>query len=59
MPEITRFLGIVILMYFNEHNLPHFHRLPTSESPWIGDRMGGTKPGYTPKNVGDKRGSSS
>jgi hypothetical protein len=25
MPEITRFLGIVILMYFDEHNPPHFH----------------------------------
>lgn len=25
MPEICRFLGIVITMYFNEHNPPHFH----------------------------------
>jgi len=25
MPEISRFLGIVIYMYFNEHNRPHFH----------------------------------
>jgi hypothetical protein len=25
MPEITRFLGIVIVMYYNEHNPPHFH----------------------------------
>ena len=25
MPEICRFLGIVISMYFNEHNPPHFH----------------------------------
>lgn len=25
MPEISRFLGIVIFMYFNEHNPPHFH----------------------------------
>lgn len=25
MPEISRFLGIVIQMYFNEHNSPHFH----------------------------------
>jgi len=25
MPEICRFLGIVIYMYFNEHNPPHFH----------------------------------
>jgi len=25
MPEIARFLGIVISMYFDEHNPPHFH----------------------------------
>lgn len=25
MPEICRFLGIVISMYFDEHNPPHFH----------------------------------
>ncbi len=25
MPEICRFLGIVISMYYNEHNPPHFH----------------------------------
>jgi hypothetical protein len=25
MPEICRFLGIVIFMNFNEHNPPHFH----------------------------------
>lgn len=25
MPEICRFLGIIIMMYFDEHNPPHFH----------------------------------
>jgi hypothetical protein len=25
MPEISRFYGIVIKMYFNDHNPPHFH----------------------------------
>lgn len=25
MPEISRFFGIIIKMYFNEHNPPHFH----------------------------------
>lgn len=25
MPEICRFLGIVITMYFDEHNPPHIH----------------------------------
>lgn len=25
MPELSRFLGIVIVMYYNEHNPPRFH----------------------------------
>lgn len=25
MPEISRFLGIVIFMNYDEHNPPHFH----------------------------------
>lgn len=25
MPEIARFLGIIISMYHDEHNPPHFH----------------------------------
>ena len=25
MPEISRFFGIIVTMYFNEHNPPHFH----------------------------------
>lgn len=25
MPEISRFEGVVITMYFNEHNPPYFH----------------------------------
>jgi len=25
MPEISRFYGIVITLYFNDHNPPHFH----------------------------------
>jgi len=25
MPEISRFFGIVIVMYANEHGVPHFH----------------------------------
>ena len=25
MPEISRFLGIVVGMFFNEHGVPHFH----------------------------------
>ena len=25
MPEISRFLGIIIKMFFDDHNPPHFH----------------------------------
>jgi hypothetical protein len=25
MPEISRFFGIVIRMYYREHGIPHFH----------------------------------
>ena len=25
MPEVSRFYGIVIAFYYNEHNPPHFH----------------------------------
>lgn len=25
MPEISRFFGIIIKMYYREHNPPHFH----------------------------------
>jgi len=27
MPELSRFLGIVIAIYFKDHNPPHFHAL--------------------------------
>jgi len=27
MPEISRFLGIIIRMFYNEHNTPHFHAI--------------------------------
>ena len=25
MPQISRFFGIIIYMYFNDHSPPHFH----------------------------------
>ncbi|HPV21124.1 MAG TPA: DUF4160 domain-containing protein, partial [bacterium] len=27
MPEISRFLGIVVFMNFKDHNPPHFHAM--------------------------------
>ena len=31
MPTISRFYGISIKMYYNEHNPPHFHALYQNE----------------------------
>jgi Domain of unknown function (DUF4160) len=50
MPEISRFLGIVIAMFYNEHAPPHFHA-------WYGEheatiRIGdGTVDGYLPRRA--------
>ncbi len=31
MPELSRFYGIVIKMYFDDHNPPHFHAYYSGE----------------------------
>ena len=35
MPEICRFYGIIIKMYFDDHNPPHFHAEYGSEEALI------------------------
>jgi hypothetical protein len=35
MPEISRFYGIVIRMFFNDHVPPHFHAIYGEESAVI------------------------
>ena len=35
MPEICRFFGIVIYIYYNEHNPPHFHAVYGSDEALI------------------------
>ena len=35
MPEICRFYGIVIRMYYDEHNPPHFHAEYGEDEVWI------------------------
>ena len=32
MPEISRFFGIVITIYYKEHGLPHFHAKYTGQT---------------------------
>jgi hypothetical protein len=36
MPEISRFFGIVIRMYFDDHNPPHFHATYAGQEAQIG-----------------------
>jgi hypothetical protein len=35
MPEVSRFYGIVIRMYYDEHNPPHFHALHSGQEVQI------------------------
>ena len=36
MPVVSRFFGIVIRMYYNDHNPPHFHATYGSEEALVG-----------------------
>jgi hypothetical protein len=36
MPQISRFFGIIISMYFNDHNPPHFHAQYGEEECLVG-----------------------
>ena len=51
MPEICRFLGIVISMYFDEHNPPHFHVRYNDYRAVIGIRDLNLLDGHLPARV--------
>jgi len=51
MPEICRFLGIVISMYFDEHNPPHFHVRYNEYRAVIAIRNGNLLDGQLPARV--------
>lgn len=36
MPEVSRFFGIVVRMYFDDHNPPHFHAIYAEDEAQIG-----------------------
>ena len=36
MPEVSRFFGIVIRMYFDDHNPPHFHAIYAGNEARVG-----------------------
>jgi len=35
VPEICRFYGIIIRMYYDDHNPPHFHAVYGDDEAWI------------------------
>lgn len=51
MPEICRFLGIVITMYFDEHNPPHFHVRYNEHRAVISIKNMNLLDGYLPARV--------
>ena len=36
MPEVSRFFGISVRMYFDDHNPPHFHAIYAGDEVEIG-----------------------
>jgi len=36
MPEVSRFFGILIRMYFDDHNPPHFHAIYAGSEAKVG-----------------------
>ncbi len=54
MPVISRFYGIVIIMYFNDHNPPHLHAKYSGDEALLtfdGDVLQGGLPGRAMKLV--------
>lgn len=51
MPEISRFLGIIISMYFDEQNPPHFHVKYNEHNAVMEIRSLNILAGYLPAKV--------
>ncbi len=51
MPEISRFFGIVIKMFFDDHNPPHFHAEYSGDLALIDIRNLSVFSGYLPPRV--------
>jgi hypothetical protein len=51
MPEISRFFGIVIKMFFDEHNPPHFHAEYSGDIALIDIRNLSVFSGHLPPRV--------
>ena len=51
MPEISRFFGIIITMYYDDHNPPHFHVRYNEHKAEIGISNLGVLAGKLPPRV--------
>ncbi len=51
MPQISCFLGIIIRMFFKEHNLPHFHAIYGGNEALININKLEVMEGYLPPRV--------
>jgi hypothetical protein len=50
MPEISRFLGIIIRMFIKEHNPPHFHAFYGDDAATFSIDTGQMIQGELPRN---------
>jgi len=53
MPEISRFFGIIITMYHNDHGRPHFHAKYAEHKAKIDIATGDIIEGYLPSRALD------
>ena len=51
MPRLSEFYGIVIYMYFADHNPPHFHAIYAEHEALIRIDNGATIRGALPRNA--------
>ena len=51
MPEVSRFFGIVIRMYYDEHNPPHFHAIYSEHEAEVGIEPIGVLGGKLPNRA--------
>jgi hypothetical protein len=51
MPEISRFFGIIIKMFFDDHNPPHFHAEYGDETALVDIRTLAVFSGHLPPRV--------
>lgn len=51
MPEISRFYGIIIRMFYNDHNPPHFHVIYQENEAIVDIQTLEVLSGYIPKRA--------